>query len=220
MTFKLTKDHIGKKVRHPVWKKDDYWTIKFIGETIVVFQTKEDTECWDKISRAEESMELYEEPRFTFGGDTIIHQYPFQIPSPSYEEPKPEVWFEEGKVYRRKDSGKYCRFIKEEGRAPKIEYSRTPDFKSSHTIRVTLLADWIEEAFEEYVPKPKTIRMAPALIILYELNLEGIEETEYSLTDKLFRSEDEAKRYLESAFIKWPASDNLWVDVPIQEGDK
>lgn len=77
---------------------------------------------------------------------------------------------------------------------------------------------WSKKYFERvwlpYTPPKKTVRMAPALIALNKIR-GGIM---YKVTNEIYPSLEKAKdgeRHF--VFLKWPASENLWVDVPVEE---
>jgi len=63
-----------------------------------------------------------------------------------------------------------------------------------------------------YTPPKKTIRLYPALIDI------GASMSIWRVDwDNLFQNEEEANRHFGCQFFKWPASESLFVDVPVEE---
>lgn len=73
------------------------------------------------------------------------------------------------------------------------------------------LNNW--ELYEEPVKKKKIVRMAPALF-KYGYGI-------YEITDTLYENADSARINMEFAmgqfFVKWPASDTMWVEVEVDD---
>lgn len=63
-----------------------------------------------------------------------------------------------------------------------------------------------------YTPPKKTVRMAPALN-------KFIGTERYFITSDIFKDEESAKNSLGVYFIKWPASESMFVDVPVEENN-
>lgn len=67
--------------------------------------------------------------------------------------------------------------------------------------------------FYEEPKKKKIVRMAPALLKY----VSGA----YAITDRVYENADLARKNVEFAmgefFIKWPANDNMWVKVEVEE---
>ncbi len=200
MPFKLTKDHVGKKITHFEWEQDEpNW---------VLLEWVRD----DYLAGISEAGKGFS----TDGANFPEWEF--------YEDPKPEVWWEEGKVYRRKLplwGYKYVKFLSH-GWFPNMPGQvimmnmKTPEPEPVDVYQVAHNIESVkQEDFEEYIPEKinKTIRMAPALV--------KIRSGEYEITSLLFKSGEAAiqqSNWDSNIFIQWPASENLWIEVPIQEG--
>lgn len=73
--------------------------------------------------------------------------------------------------------------------------------------------DWLP-----YTPPKKTVRMAPALTkaLIPFGEARAWSDGGKQLTG-MYENENTAKLACGDGFIKWPASENLWVDVPVEE---
>lgn len=83
-----------------------------------------------------------------------------------------------------------------------------------HGGRSPFTVSWSMNNQKDWIKYKPTVRMAPALIKILS-NLYG--KIEFNVTDIIFDSEEKAREYYNSKFVKWPASENLFVDVPVEE---
>lgn len=70
----------------------------------------------------------------------------------------------------------------------------------------------VRQLREDWSPPKKTVRMAPALN-------KFIGTERYFITSDIFKDEESAKNSLGVYFIKWPASESMFVDVPVEENN-
>ena len=178
--MKLTKEHVGKKIWHPVWRKESYAIVTAVGKTRALIEHHWSMYCeapYEAEADINDNWELYQEP----------------------------VWWEENREYKVKGGVRLYRFYLKDD----VWFcTRTGD-------EANFVADpekLKKENFEEYTPpkKKKIVRMAPALY-------RRTSDCRIMVGDFLFISEAKAKEYCGDHFIKWPANENMWCEVEVEE---
>ncbi len=79
------------------------------------------------------------------------------------------------------------------------------DYKGDETVLGKDSYDWLP-----YTTPKKTVRMAPAMG-------RGGTCDSFWISDMLYSSEEESRKGMGPLFLKWPASESMWVDVPVEE---